>query len=274
MAAQAMSNYLNPGDPAGVVRFKVPSPRDSMWDDMPIDPFTEILASTKFYTFRDDNDLTNVWSQLKDGEGATVFALLNRKGGGITFDSGSTGLASYNYAETDNYTFAFESGKQTWIEFSISVEEQVGPPVGNDISTIQVGFADGVSASPLGAVANNLFALDVWNGDVWNTLVYDTWSEGALVQNNGAFTGTDGNAITGDNSPMLVSDGDFHTIGIHFEPSSVSYGNFDILVFLDGDFTAVARNVAMPAEAMGIFVGTYSHNDRVQVEHVYVIQED
>jgi hypothetical protein len=191
-----------------------------------MDPFPQAIAAIKFYDFRDDNDVANVWTQFKDDEGSTVGALLDRKGGGITFDTGSFDGGSYNILETDNYTFAFEEGKATWAKFRISSFDTEGA-----VSYSTMGFGDGWindPAEPFIDKPNNYFELNIINGDY-------------------IFIGT-GPAGDGDDiaASLDIKDEEYHDIGMHFEPTESASGTHDLYIFVDNEYVGSQIGLTMP----------------------------
>lgn len=253
MAAQALSNYFNPGDPAGVVRFEVPSPLDSPWDNVPIDPFPQVLASAKLYDFRDDNDLTNVWQNIKDNEGSTVAALLDRKGGAARFKCGTREGRSFNKFETINHTFAFEPGKQTWAEFRVS-NDQGRPQTG---TLLNLGFGDGYNID--NTRPDNLIQVNIAFGNYYQIEIH---TDGALTY------------VETMTEEFYLEDGEMYNLGMHFEPSSETPGEHTLLFFANSELVFAQPGLVLPTEPMGVLVGAESHEDEVTLEHVFVIQED
>jgi hypothetical protein len=249
--------YTKPNDPQAALRFSTDA-QESMWADVPVVPFKEVAASAKLYDFRGTNDTTNIWESVKNAD-SSVFALVDQKNGGIRFtttESGGDPTGEYNQVETSNYTFAIESGKQTWIEFRLSMQND------SKQADVELGFGDGrTDRTTLGSNVVRLRLLD--------------FNDRVGIQ----VTADDANIVTAMpydtlDTPSSIYDGEPHNVGMHFEPSSNTPGRHHIFVFIDGDLQTIINDMQMPTEPMGVFVSGENDGTVITVEHVFVIQED
>lgn len=259
--AEQVSSSLYQGDPQGVTRHDAGGDTFSAWQNVPVSPSPSVTnAHSKTWTFYDNNDIstTDVWNQVKNDTG-TVPALVDGKGGGVTFTVGETAGESYNYLETRSKTIRIEQGKSLWAEFEVKSEDTGGSAV----MSIQVGFSSGISfgEETISIHHNHAIMLD---------LLIDNINLETFVDGDGEI---DYNDIFGADFPL--NDEEFHKVGLHISPNADDETKFDLFIFDGDDLVLTYTEMELPTDQnLGVIFGSYSHEDRVTMRSIKVIQEE
>lgn len=268
--AQAIQgSYNNPSDPPWVKRATDPSP-NFMWEGAPIGP--DILLSGAKITIDDfktnsDIDLTDLWNLIKDNNGATTLALLEQKGGGVRFDTGGVTAQSFSFLEKQSKTISFVEGDSVWALYDVGVINTSDPddPDYNGLTWLSVGMNDGIVTED-----GDYFGIE--NGIELNVVT-------TLTQLKVVIDGIDTTNLiwTFDNEitqSFDFTDGNTHKVGTKITPNSEDPSTFDIAIFFDEALVTTVTEVALPTEALGVSVGSLSHDDQVTIGSIITLQDD
>lgn len=264
VAAAALSQYRNPNDSPGVTRFSVPDPTDSLWNNMVISPAVPIsMAKVKRYTFYDKPDIDlsedGIWKLYRDDEGSTTIALVEQDGGGVRFNTGSTSGYSYNFMEGRANNVQIESGKSLWLQFDMTISD-FNPEPGQVITLV---FGLTVDMEDPSTISPNHFTIDLanWMAEIDSRITVDGFSENASVD------------INPDAESIALADGGPVKVGIHIIPNAENADNFDIILFYNDEHVGTMNDKTLPTVPMHVYAGSYSHNDRITVNEIIIVQE-
>jgi hypothetical protein len=259
--AEQVASSLYQGDPQGVWRHDAGGDTFSAWQDVPVSPSPSFTnAHTKSWIFYDNNDIdtTNIWNQVKNNNGTTP-ALIDGKAGGVVFTVGDTEGQSYNYIESKSKIARIEQGKSLWVEFEVKIEDLSGLGV----MGFQVGFSTGISFGEGIISTSHDYAVIV-------DVLLDNANLETYLEGDGDVDYLD---IVG--ADFEVSDGDFHKVGVHVAPNADDKTKFDMFIFKGDDLALTYTEVELPTDQnMGVIVGSYSHEDRLTLRSIKLVQEE
>lgn len=291
-------SYGSKEDTPGTLRVSTADNIDSPFENMQYSPGMPIgNVQAKVWFFHDDDDLSaNKWKVRKTpGSTGTTAAIINGRGGGVTFVNGDSD-DDITMMETANEITSFDADAEMWFKWRVKVSKD---SLQNSGDTFYMGIMDKAAGdnppSNLGLrCENDNLSLAVSLDDP-DYIAYEArvFHDG---QSRGESSGTllfDDQENPGTSTAIWLNDGNWHNIQLHIEEGNqpdVGFGagllpadlqRREVHIFVDGVHQRTFQ-IIVPAEDTDcvVYAGVHKNNvvsgvsTTVSVQGVVMVQEE